>query len=123
MMSCGSKAVLLAVNLGLFAGTTVALGADAEPKDPNHIATVTMYVKPNLVDCVGVAPRKCMVVREGKKGKWQNFYDSIAGFKFEEGFWYELKVDKFKVPNPPADGSSIRYKLVKLVSKKKDDKS
>jgi hypothetical protein len=100
----------------------VTAGAAAE-KDPNHIERVTMHVKPKLVDCMGVAPQKCMVVKENGNKRWDVFYDSIAGFKYEEGFWYELVVDKFRVPNPPADGSSIRYVLVELVNKRRDEKS
>ncbi len=76
----------------------------------------TLYVGPNLVDCVGVAPQKCMLVRENPEDDWKYFYDQIEGFTYEEGYLYELKVAEETVANPPADSSSLRIKLVEVVS-------
>ncbi|MCZ7672694.1 MAG: DUF4377 domain-containing protein [Chloroflexi bacterium] len=45
------------------------------------------------------------------------FYNPIVGFTFEPGYEYELKVMVETVENPPADGSSLRYTLVEVVSK------
>ena len=47
----------------------------------------------------------------------QLFYAPTAGFDYEEGFIYKPKVNNFDGPNPAADGSSIRYELVEVVSK------
>lgn len=77
----------------------------------------TLYVGPNLVDCVGVGPMKCMQVKEDPAGEYLLFYSNIEGFSFEAGYEYELKVSVEKIPNPPADGSSLRYKLIEVVSK------
>jgi heat shock protein HslJ len=77
----------------------------------------TLYVGPELVDCTGVAPMKCMQVKEDPNGEWQLFYNQIEGFTFEPGFTYELSVNVETIANPPADGSSLRYTLVEVVSK------
>lgn len=68
------------------------------------------------VDCVGVAPQKCLQIKEDGKPNWEFFYDVIEGFNFTEGFHYKLKIRKEKVENPPADSSSIKYILVEVIS-------
>lgn len=77
------------------------------------------YVNNKLVDCVGVGPQKCLQVRKSPKGEWTLFYGAIDGFDYEPGYRYKLKVNVTKVKNPPADASSLNYKLVKVLSKKK----
>lgn len=48
-----------------------------------------------------------------------NFYTNINGFDYEPGYEYVLKVNAEDIPNPPADGSSVKYTLVEQVSKSK----
>jgi hypothetical protein len=78
---------------------------------------LTLFVAPQLVDCVGIGPQTCMLVKESPDTDWTYFYDGIDGFDFEPGFYYELRVLRHRVENPSADGSSFRYVLVRLVSK------
>jgi hypothetical protein len=77
----------------------------------------TMYVDAELVDCEGEGPMKCMRVRESESEDWTLFYSPIEGFEHEAGNTYELRVEVLKVDDPPADGSSLRYRLVEVVSK------
>ena len=77
----------------------------------------TLFIAPQLADCTGVGPQKCMLIKEGLEDEWTYFYDQIEGFKYEEGFTYELLVNEIQVPNPAADASSIRYELNNIVSK------
>jgi heat shock protein HslJ len=77
----------------------------------------TIYVGPTLVDCVGVGPRKCMLVKENPEDEYGMFYDRIEGFDYAPGYEYELRVQVDPVPNPPADASSLRYTLIEAVSK------
>jgi heat shock protein HslJ len=77
----------------------------------------TLYVGPEKVDCVGVAPMKCYQVKEDPDGEWQLFYNEIEGFEWEPGYTYELRVAVHQVENPPADGSSLRYELIEVVDK------
>jgi heat shock protein HslJ len=75
-----------------------------------------LEVAPTEVDCIGVAPRKCLQVREAG-GQWQTFSAPIEGFTFEDGWRYRLQVAVTPVKNPPADGSSLRYQLVRVLDK------
>jgi len=76
-----------------------------------------LFVGPVLEDCVGVGPQKCLLVKERMEDDWQLFYDGIEGFIWEPGYVYELDVSVRHVPNPPADGSSLSYHLVRLITK------
>ncbi len=76
----------------------------------------TLYVGPELVDCVGVGPQQCMQVKENPGDEYTLFYQQIDGFTFEPGYEYELLVRVTTVENPPADGSSLQYTLVDVVS-------
>lgn len=79
----------------------------------------TFIVGSETVDCTGVAPMKCLQVKENSSDNWSNFYSNIEGFTYEPGYEYVLKVKTENIANPPADGSSIRYILVKQISKTK----
>jgi len=81
--------------------------------------TKTIYVADHLADCVGVAPQKCMLIKETLQDDWQYFYDKIQGFDFEEGYNYQLKVKIETVKNPPADASGIKYTLIEVLAKEK----
>jgi len=77
----------------------------------------TLFIGPELVDCEGAGPQKCMLVKESPDGEYGLFYDQIEGFDYEEGYEYEIVVEVTKVENPPADASSLKYSLVEVVSK------
>jgi hypothetical protein len=79
----------------------------------------TFIISSQTVDCTGVAPMKCLQVKEKATDNWSNFYSNIEGFTYEPGFEYILKVKTEKIENPPADGSSIKYILVRQISKTK----
>ncbi|MGK7905455.1 MAG: DUF4377 domain-containing protein [Hormoscilla sp.] len=78
---------------------------------------VTLYVGPNLVDCMGVAPQKCMLVREEDEQEFTYFYFGIEGFDYEPGYNYKLRVRKTPIANPPMDASSIQWTLVEQLEK------
>lgn len=86
----------------------------SDEKDP---MIRTLHVNSELVDCVGVGPRKCLEVREDPADDWELFYDDIEGFTFESGFRYTLRIKVEEVDNPPADASSLRYELIEVVDK------
>lgn len=77
----------------------------------------TLYIADHLADCTGVSKQKCMLIKESPDADWTYFYDRIAGFDYEEGYSYELRVKVENVENPPADASSKKYTLTELVSK------
>ncbi|HET7540109.1 MAG TPA: DUF4377 domain-containing protein [Polyangiaceae bacterium] len=79
--------------------------------------TITLFVREQRVDCQGEMPRKCLQVRNSPSDPWTNFYDSIAGFQYEESFRYELRVSVDINDHPPADKSSRSYRLIEVISK------
>jgi hypothetical protein len=76
-----------------------------------------LEVAEQQVPCVGMAPQQCLQVRERSDAPWTLFYDGIEGFTYEPGFRYLLRVAVRQVPNPPADGSSLAYRLVDVLTK------
>ena len=72
------------------------------------------------MDCVGVGPQKCMQVRENPDSDWEFFYDGIHGFDFQEGASYKLEVIIKEVENPPADASSQKYILHRILEASMD---
>nr|MDE0502223.1 DUF4377 domain-containing protein [bacterium] len=76
---------------------------------------VRMWVGPELVDCVGVGPRECLLVKESEEADWEFFYDGIEGFDHIEGVSYVLEVEITEIKDPPADASSLHYRLLRIV--------
>ena len=77
--------------------------------------TLEVEVGPELVDCVGVGPMKCMIV----DGNF--FYDHIEGFDYEEGYVYRLRIEQYDAwpgqKEPPQDASRYGYRLIEVISK------
>lgn len=123
------QAALVAVVLTLAAcgpddaGTTaadrtqdpVSNGAEPTASAATGEAVTRLWIKPDLVDCIGEAEQKCMQVAEAVDGEYLFFYDEIAGFEFVEGTSYVIDVRIDEIADPPADGSSLAYTLVELV--------
>lgn len=79
--------------------------------------TKTLYIDSELADCVGVAPMKCMKIKESPDAEWEFFYQSIDGFTYEPEYQYRVSVKTTDVPNPPADAPNIRYQLISVLNK------
>ncbi|MET0718621.1 MAG: META and DUF4377 domain-containing protein [Pseudoxanthomonas sp.] len=72
-----------------------------------------------------IPDKQCLQVRElkydaqgiktGTDGPFQNFYDDIEGYKHEPGIRNVLRVKRYAIKNPPADGSSQAYVLDMVV--------
>ncbi|CAH8239539.1 DUF4377 domain-containing protein [Vibrio aestuarianus] len=106
------KKVILATFIGLLA----ACSNEANLYVDSTSEIKVVKVGSELVDCVGVGPMKCLVV-DGSL-----FYDGIQGFSFEEGYEYELEIEKAKLyteETVPADASLYRYSLLKILTKEK----
>ena len=75
------------------------------------------WIDAEHVDCVGVFEQTCLVVRVGSEDAERTwFYDSIDGLDVEEGTAYVVDLLVTPVDDPPADASSLAYKLVEVVS-------
>lgn len=84
-----------------------------------------LFVNNEKLDCTGVAPMKCLQIQESKtldRNDWEFFYGSIEGFDFQAGYIYKLLVKKEKLDpeSVPADASTIRYTLIKVIEKTKE---
>jgi heat shock protein HslJ len=78
-----------------------------------------IYVKESKEPCTGVAPMECLQIKGVNDADWSNLYTNINGFKYTPGYRYKLRVRITQVKNPPADGSSIKYTLTKVLEKKR----
>ncbi|AUC85833.1 hypothetical protein CW731_11275 [Polaribacter sp. ALD11] len=74
-------------------------------------------VASSKADCQGIGPQKCYLIKEKNTQDWQYLYSTIIGFKYEEGFEYEVLISEKEIENPPQDSSSIAYTLLKVISK------
>jgi hypothetical protein len=86
----------------------------------NDAVRETMDVDAHRVPCHGEGVTRCLRVRTLPDGTWQLFYQDIEGFTFEDGYRWRLDVERRRVPDPPADGSSVAYRLVRVVSKDRE---
>jgi len=95
-------------------------------KDENAAKVVTMKVASKLVKTGPNPPASpsnpaviyVMSITEQETNE-QYFLNigEIEGFTYIEGYEYVLRVSKTAIKNPPADGSSISFKLIQVVSK------
>lgn len=69
-------------------------------------------------ECVGEAIKQCLVYKEEGSAEWQFLYDEIEGFSPEAGMHYRVLIRKEAVDMPPADASSIRYHLRKVLEER-----
>jgi heat shock protein HslJ len=81
--------------------------------------TQVIYVKESKEPCTGVAPMECLQIKGVNDADWSNLYTNINGFKYTPGYRYKLRVKITQVKNPPADGSSVKYTLTKVLEKKR----
>jgi len=80
--------------------------------------TILVYeVAAETVTCQGEAVQQCLQVRAPGTDAWLLFYDPIEGFQHEDGVSYTLEVARRNVPNPPADGSSFAYRLLRVIDR------
>ncbi|OXI30113.1 hypothetical protein CFB89_23140 [Burkholderia sp. AU16741] len=89
----------------------------ARPADGRPV-TKTVYVAPRSARCTGVAPMECLQVRGSASEPWSLWYAGIEGFAYQPGYLYTLEVDEYRAARPPADGSSIRWVLKRVVERR-----
>ncbi|WP_202842699.1 META and DUF4377 domain-containing protein [Luteimonas saliphila] len=87
---------------------------------------VFLEVAPERVACHHplIPDFRCLHVREVKydagglksgQGEWQFFYGEIEGYTHQQGVRNVLRVNRFDVADPPADGSSVAWVLDMVV--------
>ena len=107
---------LLFLLLAVFAVSSCS-SDDDEKKD--SVKEITIYVSSETGESYGFnsTPEECMLVKfDNPNGKWEHLgLYRIEGFTYVKGHEYELRVKMTTLANPPADGYSHKYLLVKIV--------
>lgn len=125
-MTPGSGRTLVAVGLLTAALAACDSAGTSESASASSTSGTTAAPSPKVIDlwvadqtkpCTGVAPMTCLQVKRNPDSTWELFYDQIAGFDYQPGYHYQLKVEQTPVPNPPADASSVSYRLIEVVNK------
>lgn len=98
--------------------TLVATLAGCGLLDPEP-ARRTLIVQHHGAECMGMAPQLCLLMREPGGTEFLRSYGGIEGFAYEWGYTYEIEIEEHRVPNPPADGSSIRRVLRAIESQER----
>ena len=104
----------LALCIGLLVASAILLSAcKSQPQSEER----SLFVGSIQVECEGVAPQLCILVKDSPEEAYTLLYDQIVGFEFEPGYDYELLVSVEQVANPPEDASSSVTTLVEIVGK------
>ena len=110
---------LLFLLLAVFAVSSCS-SDDDEKKD--SVKEITIYVSSETGESYGFnsTPEECMLVKfDNPNGEWEHLgLYGIEGFTYVKGHEYELRVKMTTLANPPADGYSHKYLLVKIVQDK-----
>lgn len=101
---------------GVLAVTSLLLAGCRSATEPGYLVRV-LEIAPAKVDCYGVFLQECFQVREIGAAEWELLYEGIDGFSFDSGFSYVVRVERTTIKDPPADGSSYRWRLLELISK------
>ena len=103
----------MGVSCGLDSGDGAIPGGPFTGEGRGEVLEVT--IGPELVDCVGVGPRKYLIV----DGEF--FYGWIEGFEHEPGYRYRVRMERYDafpgMAEPPQDASRYGYRLVEIVEK------
>jgi len=79
--------------------------------------TRTLEVAPYKAGCTGLFPTLCLQVREVGQSDFLNLFETPIGFDYEWGFHYVISVKEKELDEVPADASSIRRTLERVISK------
>jgi hypothetical protein len=80
--------------------------------------TETWQIKHHKTIAQGESAQWCYLVRKSETGDWQFFYAPLEKLDYKWGHDYVVQVKQTKIANPPADGSSIRFEVVSVISDK-----
>ncbi len=72
-------------------------------------------VGPVQQDCTGVAAGRCLIVKQPGETAWKLMSGQIEGFTFRPGVISLLRVRVERVTTVQADGSNVRYRLVRVL--------
>jgi heat shock protein HslJ len=79
----------------------------------------TLLVADRKIPCAGNF--ECIQIKEKEKARWRVYSDTIEGFNYEEGYQYKISVLPLQTLNTLSGLYEEKYKLLKVISKKKTD--
>lgn len=77
----------------------------------------TLFIANKKSTCEDTKIFDCLLYKQKNEKEWHNLYGRIKGFKYKEGYDYELLVSK-KLNNNMGAGKTYEYTLLKTLSKK-----
>jgi len=92
--------------------------------DDNQSEIIEMRINHFQNTGIAVGPVLTLLIQKGDNigtDNWTKFYSNIQGFNYEPGTIYNLLVKVEQIDNPPLDGSSAKYTLMKIVSTQEVD--
>ena len=84
--------------------------------DPEPVVDREFEVAAWLAGCTGVGDRYCLLVRTPGEEAYRLMYDAPAGFDYEWGREYVIRVEERENPRPRIDGSSMLRALTRVIS-------
>jgi hypothetical protein len=76
-----------------------------------------LEVAPYKAGCTGLGPMLCLQVRDVGEEDFRNLFETPIGFDYQWGFEYLISVEEEELDEVPADASSIRRRLDRVLSK------
>ena len=92
-----------------------AFGGKAAAQSKNEI----LIVADQKASCRGIVAEDCLQVKHLNEDKYTPLRQEIENFKFIPGYFYILKVRAETIKNSPADNSSVKYQLRKILAREK----
>ena len=108
---------LYSLLLLLCSGPLPAVGESGGGVAPPDGMMLEVTIGPELKDCTGAAPQKCLVV----DGEY--FYSAIDGFDYEPGYTYRIRMeryDRWPDQEPPQDAGRYGYRLIEVLKKTRE---
>jgi hypothetical protein len=81
------------------------------PETPDEEFTTVQFRITGETECTGVGSMTCYVTDSGL------FYDEIEGFTYEQGYEYQVTVEKVPRASVPQDANAYKFILIELLSK------
>lgn len=89
-----------------------------DDNDESRVETWTVAPEKGVAGVfMGFGHVPAYIVKKGPDDAWEIVPDPIGGFTFEKGYQTDMLVRVDPVPNPPADGSSLRYTMIRQLSR------
>lgn len=80
-----------------------------------------LIVLEQMTQCMnfGMILYPCLNVIQPPETQAYPLYGNIKGFTFEPGIRQRIRVARYRLNNPPMDGSSYEYRLLRVISRER----